>query len=141
MTLNIEQTVRELAISNPAAVRVFESLGIDYCCGGKRPLQEACARAKVPVARVLELLAEMKPEPVSREDKQWADASFLDLTEHIVALHHSYIRPYSSGSATAGNAAGKSGEQARRRSSRAQTPILLPGSPHSLQAQSWIPLG
>ena len=92
MTPNTEQTVREIAINNPAAVRVFESVGIDYCCGGKRPLQEACDRAKVPVARVLELLADVKPEPVSPEEKQWADASFLDLTEHIVARHHNYIR-------------------------------------------------
>jgi regulator of cell morphogenesis and NO signaling len=92
MTLNTEQTVREIAINNPAAVRVFESVGIDYCCGGKRPLQEACDRAKVPVARVLELLADVKPEPVSPEEKQWADASFLDLTEHIVARHHNYVR-------------------------------------------------
>jgi regulator of cell morphogenesis and NO signaling len=92
MTPTIDQTVREIAIGNPATVRVFESLGIDYCCGGKRPLGEACDRANVSVARVLELFADLKPEPNSSEEKRWADASFLELTEHIVARHHSYIR-------------------------------------------------
>lgn len=92
MTPNTGQTVREIAINNPAAVRVFESFGIDYCCGGKRPLQEACDRAKVPISQVLEQLAEVKPEPVAPEETRWADASFLELTEHIVARHHSYVR-------------------------------------------------
>jgi regulator of cell morphogenesis and NO signaling len=37
-----QPTVRELATANPAAVRVFEKYRIDYCCGGYRPLAEAC---------------------------------------------------------------------------------------------------
>jgi regulator of cell morphogenesis and NO signaling len=92
MAPGIAQTVREIAINNPAAVRVFESFGIDYCCGGKRPLREACDRANVPVAKVLESLADVKAEPISPAEKHWADASFLELIEHIVASHHSYIR-------------------------------------------------
>jgi regulator of cell morphogenesis and NO signaling len=92
MTPTIDQTVREIAVNNPATVRVFESLGIDYCCGGKRPLREACDRANVPVAQVLGLLADLKPESISSEQIRWADASLLELTEHIVARHHSYIR-------------------------------------------------
>jgi regulator of cell morphogenesis and NO signaling len=92
MIPNGDQTVREIAINNPATVRVFESLGIDYCCGGKRPLHEACDRANVPVARVLELLAEIKPEPTSPEEKSWAGSSFLELTQHIVSHHHNYVR-------------------------------------------------
>ena len=92
MIPNGDQTVREIAINNPATVRIFESLGIDYCCGGKRPLQEACDRANVGVERVLKLLAEIKPEPTSPEEKIWAGASFLELTQHIVARHHNYVR-------------------------------------------------
>ena len=49
MTFDKNQTVREIAINNPASVRVFENFGIDYCCGGKRPLDEACARANAPI--------------------------------------------------------------------------------------------
>jgi regulator of cell morphogenesis and NO signaling len=92
MTPNSNQTVREIAINNPATVRIFETLGIDYCCGGKRSLQEACDRANVQMARALELLADAKPEPVSSEENRWVNASFLALTEHIVARHHHYVR-------------------------------------------------
>ncbi len=90
MTLTSEQTVRDIAIQNPAAVRVFEALRIDYCCGGKRPLRDACQRAHVPVAQAMELLAQTGRE--TPEDRHWSDAPFAELTGHIVARHHSYIR-------------------------------------------------
>ncbi len=31
------QTVREIALAEPASIRVFEHYGIDYCCGGRSP--------------------------------------------------------------------------------------------------------
>ena len=39
------KTVRDLAVEIPGATRVFENLRIDYCCGGKRSLADACAAA------------------------------------------------------------------------------------------------
>ncbi len=92
MTPNPSQTVREIAIHNPATVRVFESLGIDYCCGGKRPLEEACLRANVPLDRVLNLLASIQTGGTEPEDRSWTTASLTELTTHIVSTHHEYIR-------------------------------------------------
>ncbi len=42
MTMNAttDKTVRELALENPAATRLFEKLGIDYCCAGNRSLMK-----------------------------------------------------------------------------------------------------
>lgn len=91
MTPTAEKTVREIALEKPASVRVFESLGIDYCCGGKRSLREACLTANVTEERVLELLAQAAPG--SEEDaEQWSHASFADLTAHIVSRHHEFVR-------------------------------------------------
>jgi hypothetical protein len=36
MSVTAEITVRELTLENRAATRVFEKLGIDYCCGGTK---------------------------------------------------------------------------------------------------------
>jgi regulator of cell morphogenesis and NO signaling len=52
MHLSTNKTVRELALEIPAATRVFEKMGIDYCCGGKRSLDDACAVAGVKVEDV-----------------------------------------------------------------------------------------
>ena len=56
MTVAIEKTVRELAVENPASTRVFEKLGIDYCCGGNRSLREACQSANLQLDHVLDSL-------------------------------------------------------------------------------------
>ena len=47
MNLATTKTVRELALEIPGATRVFEKMGIDYCCGGNRSLADACAIAGV----------------------------------------------------------------------------------------------
>ncbi len=36
--MNPESTVGQLVVERPARSRVFEKFGIDYCCGGKKPL-------------------------------------------------------------------------------------------------------
>lgn len=90
MTTQSEKTVREIALENPASIRIFESLGIDYCCGGKQCLSEACASAQVPVERVLGLLA--TPQPAPEDDAAWNDAPLSQLTQHIVERHHEFVR-------------------------------------------------
>lgn len=85
------QTVREIAIRRPASVRIFESLGIDYCCGGRRSLREACERAKVPPDEVLNRIFAAENES-STPAGDWAHASVAELTRHIVDDHHGYIR-------------------------------------------------
>jgi regulator of cell morphogenesis and NO signaling len=92
MTLNSNQTVREIAINNPQTVRIFESLGIDYCCGGKRPLREACELAKVPLERAIELLAAVELQSGSLEERSWSGASLAELTGHIVQRYHRSVR-------------------------------------------------
>jgi regulator of cell morphogenesis and NO signaling len=44
MNFDSTQTVAEIAREYPAAVPVFEAFGIDYCCGGNRPLEVAWKR-------------------------------------------------------------------------------------------------
>jgi regulator of cell morphogenesis and NO signaling len=84
-----EQTVREIAVANPASTRVFETLGIDYCCGGNRSLSIACALANVPLENVLRLLDEAALAP---GDEVPDGAPLRDLTRFIVERHHAYVR-------------------------------------------------
>jgi regulator of cell morphogenesis and NO signaling len=83
------KTVRELVLEKPAAARIFEKLGIDYCCGGEKSLIDACAEAKVNVEDVFTALA--KPESVSA-DRDWRDAPLSELAQYIVDKHHSFTR-------------------------------------------------
>ena len=85
------QTVREIALEQPTAIRVFEQLGIDYCCGGRKPLAEACAARNLEIDLVLAALegAEKKP---GIEVENWAEKSSESLSSYIVAKHHAYVK-------------------------------------------------
>jgi regulator of cell morphogenesis and NO signaling len=85
------QTVREIALTQPTSIRVFEKLGIEYCCGGRKPLAEACAVKDINVETVIAAL-----EAAARNEnagaKDWTKESLANLTKHIVATHHAYCK-------------------------------------------------
>jgi regulator of cell morphogenesis and NO signaling len=85
------QTVREIALEQPASIRVFEHFGIDYCCGGRKPLAEACAANDLEVDMVIAALeAASKGSAPAAGD--WTKDSLEALSEHITATHHAYVK-------------------------------------------------
>lgn len=93
MTVTAEKTVRELALENTAATRVFEKLGIDYCCGGNKSLVDACRASNLSVDHVIDSL-EMAEEAAHAEQKNrnWQTEPLADLIAHIKNTHHKYTR-------------------------------------------------
>ena len=93
MTVTAEKTVRELAVENPAATRIFEKLGIDYCCGGNQSLDDACRAANLPLDQVLDSL-EMAEQAARSAQKfhDWQREPLGDLIAHINGTHHKYTR-------------------------------------------------
>ena len=92
MTLTITKTVRDYAIETPQTIPVFEKLGIDFCCGGNRPLDEACAAAHLNLDSVLKSLEMALAEPVRPSDRELRAGSLAELMSHIVKTHHVYVR-------------------------------------------------
>ena len=92
MTATATKTVRELALEVPNATRIFEELGIDYCCGGQKPLEEACASAQVPLGDVLQKLEAAACQPAAAASRDWSQASQTELIEHILGTHHVYTK-------------------------------------------------
>ena len=81
------QTVREIALEQPTAIRVFEQFGIDYCCGGRRPLAEACVAGSLEIDSVIAAL-EAAAQKTGPSVENWAGKSLVSLSSHIVATHH-----------------------------------------------------
>src|SRR5689334_6976300 len=88
--MHSNKTVREIVMENPSASRVFEAAGIDYCCGGNKPLAEACERANVRTEYVLEELE--RAADGGSQQKDWTSARASELIAHIVDQHHGYVR-------------------------------------------------
>ncbi len=84
------QTVRDIATENPATVRVFEKYGIEYCCGGRVPLADACAAKGLNVDEVIASL-EAATASLAPGEKDWAKESLASLAAHIVDTHHAYV--------------------------------------------------
>jgi regulator of cell morphogenesis and NO signaling len=93
MNATAEKTVRELAVENPGATRVFERFGIDYCCGGNQTLEKACRERNVSIDEVRDSLeAAQVPAQAGRDRRDWQNAPLSDLISHIKATHHKYTR-------------------------------------------------
>ena len=93
MSVTTEKTLRELVLETPAATRVLEKLGIDYCCGGNQSLEQACRAANLPIDQVLDSLeaAELATKREGK-DRDWQQEALADLVAHITSTHHKYTR-------------------------------------------------
>lgn len=90
-TMNTETTVGEIVRAFPARARIFEQLGIDYCCGGKKPLAEVCRAKGLDAATVVAMLSALD----AKADVQPANPDAMTLTElcdNIEQIHHGYLR-------------------------------------------------
>jgi regulator of cell morphogenesis and NO signaling len=81
--------VGEVVAANPSSARVFERHGIDYCCGGYRPLSEACSEKGLSVE---ELSRELASATEPAQERDWRNAPLGELIDHIVGKHHGYLK-------------------------------------------------
>ena len=83
-------TLADLAAASPHAVSILERHGLDYCCGGSRPFEDAClARGLDPAVILAEIDRAAASAPSSRD---WQAAPLAELVRHIVETHHAYLR-------------------------------------------------
>ena len=90
--ISSEMTVREVAMRIPESTRLFETLQIDYCCGGNRPLTEACASAGVEVNNVMEQLSALGKSAPGDEAVDFQKLSLTELITHILETHHVFTK-------------------------------------------------
>ncbi|MDY0060063.1 MAG: iron-sulfur cluster repair di-iron protein [Myxococcota bacterium] len=84
------RTLGELASEGAAAVDLFLRHDLDFCCGGKRTLAEACAARGLDPVR---LLAELDAgRPVAQPGPDWTERPLADLITHLVTRYHEPLR-------------------------------------------------
>jgi regulator of cell morphogenesis and NO signaling len=90
-TFDVHRQIGQLVAERPARSRVFDRHGLDYCCGGKRTIEDACRRRGVDPDPVLADLAALDAEVVPQDDPI-AGMSMTELADHIEVTHHAYLR-------------------------------------------------
>jgi regulator of cell morphogenesis and NO signaling len=91
MTTTFATTIRDIVAEDYRAAAVFQKYNIDFCCGGKRPLEEACREQGLDVAAVKTDLARAcsADQPGAPRFSSW-DPQML--VAYIVGNHHAYVR-------------------------------------------------
>jgi regulator of cell morphogenesis and NO signaling len=89
--MNLRSTaVGELAAKMPGLIELFEELGLDYSCRGRRSLADACDAAGLSVESVLLRIDEQVDAAAAGE--QWHDRTARELIHHLVTEHHAATR-------------------------------------------------
>jgi regulator of cell morphogenesis and NO signaling len=87
--IDARKTLGELVTEHPHLARAFDGLGLDYCCGGGRSLDEACAAAGLdPDALQLSATNTGTDDVPAWE---WVSLDLAELTVHLEATHHAYL--------------------------------------------------
>lgn len=88
-------TVRDLVGRYPQTRPVFEKHGIDYCCGGGMCLAEAASEHGLNLPGLVDALEKTLQAPAGEAeatDKDWYAAPLAELVQHIVEVHHGYMK-------------------------------------------------
>jgi regulator of cell morphogenesis and NO signaling len=93
--INENTTVRDLVGRYPQTRLVFEKHGIDYCCGGGTCLADAARESRTDAAELIAALKAVLNGPAvarTSAEKNWFDAPLHELVDHILKVHHSYLK-------------------------------------------------
>ncbi len=92
--LTENMTVKDIVVQYPQTRITLETLGIDYCCGGKVPLGHAIEQAGLSIDKVLsdldQALATTDHETASMDD--WNLVALTELVNHIENTHHVFMK-------------------------------------------------
>lgn len=83
-------SLAELAVAHPGAARVFHRHRLDFCCGGRRSLDEACRDRNLDPVRVLESIA--AEDPIAGVVVRWDQVPLPDLVAHVIDTYHGRLR-------------------------------------------------
>jgi regulator of cell morphogenesis and NO signaling len=91
MEVTPTSTVRDMVTADFRAAAVFHGYGIDFCCGGRKTLEEACRERSLCLDEVLREVGKACRLADSSQP-QYADLDTEALIAHIVDVHHEYVR-------------------------------------------------
>jgi regulator of cell morphogenesis and NO signaling len=90
MSRFFDKTLAEIVRADHRTASVFEKYDLDFCCKGKRSLEDVCIEKELPLGQ---LIAEL--EKVTNSCKlpvDYTKLSLEELSDHIVSTHHEFVR-------------------------------------------------
>jgi regulator of cell morphogenesis and NO signaling len=91
MTITETTTIADIASELPTSVRVFQRHGIDFCCGGKKPIGVVCREHGLDFAEITRAI-EASRNTADSDTRDWSREPLSTLTSHIVTVYHQPLR-------------------------------------------------
>ncbi len=85
------ETVGEIAAKDMRKAELLKKLGIDFCCGGKKSLEDACAEKGLDVNKVKAELEQSEKMPATGPQLDFNTFSASFLADYIQNVHHGYV--------------------------------------------------
>jgi len=83
------KTIRDIALESPETTRVFEEFKIDFCCGGRKPLEQACQEAGLDYQlisqKIADVISKYNADPATKRPEHESPSQLID---YIVSTHH-----------------------------------------------------
>lgn len=87
--IDANETLGRLATAHPAATRVFLRHRLDFCCGGRKKLTDACLESGLDPAAVV---AEIAAADATPSLERWDNKPLPDLIDFILTRYHEPLR-------------------------------------------------
>lgn len=85
------ETMGQIAVKDLRKAAIFKKYGLDFCCGGKKTVREACAEKGLDATRIEQELRDAEKVQSGRQ-VAYDDWGIDHLADYIINNHHSYVR-------------------------------------------------
>jgi len=86
------ETLGEIVSKDLRKAEVFKKLGMDFCCGGKKSLEDACTEKGLNVSDVRKALDGVSDTQTFSSSHDFNSWSLSFLADYIVNVHHAYVK-------------------------------------------------
>ncbi|MBS1666343.1 MAG: iron-sulfur cluster repair di-iron protein [Bacteroidetes bacterium] len=87
-----DETLGQIAAKDLRKAQIFKKYGLDFCCGGKKTVKEACAEKGLDVTKIEQELQQTEKIAVSARPLPYNEWELDFLADYIVNTHHSYVK-------------------------------------------------
>jgi len=84
-------SLAQIVNNNHQAASVFEKYHLDFCCKGKRSLEQACTEQQLSISKVTEDLENIFTKD-SNSAVDFEKMNLAQLVDYIVQTHHAYVK-------------------------------------------------
>lgn len=85
------ETLGEIAAKDLKKAQIFKKYGLDFCCGGKKTVKEACVEKGIDAVQVEKELQQAE-SAIQSHPIPYNEWNLDFLTDYIINTHHAYTR-------------------------------------------------